>query len=515
MLFNPAVVAFSVYSTPVVIAGLWTLIFGLYVTVRVQWSRIGWWHLFFAVTVGVYTLGVGVSYAVTTPELALFWDRVGHIGVAFMPLAFFGTAMEILGCSSRTVIQKRLIFAVAVVHVLLVWFTDLILVDIIPVPWGWFSEYGITGVLFLSVFGVIMAVVLVRYIGEYRQQEYRLDRRRLGWQIAAIIIGATTIIDVLPALGLPVYPIGYIPVTLFASVTGVAIIRYRLVDVTPDLAASSILETLASAVLVVDRRKVIRIANEPAHRVLGRRSPDLVNRTLDEALNHLDVSASLLAPENIPFRDVERTWTLPDGRDVILAISASVLKDTYGRTVGTVLVAHDVARRKRAELELERLALYDDLTGMPNRKLFFDRFDVMIQGAVRDGRSCGLIYFDLNGFKEVNDTYGHQAGDTVLRNSAQRINSTIRDSDTVARIGGDEFVVLCGHLNEPGDLMVIGEKIRRTLTIPMTLELDGRVESITIGASFGVSVFPQDSTDRDELLRIADTKMYAEKRSQS
>jgi diguanylate cyclase (GGDEF)-like protein/PAS domain S-box-containing protein len=512
MLFNPEVVAFSSFSTSVVVTGIVTVLFGLFVTVRVQWSRIGWWYLFFAAMVALYAVGVGISYAVTTAELSLFWDRVGHIGVALIPLSFFGTAVEILGCSRRSNTAKRIILAAAVAHLGAIWLTDLVLTGSYRVSWGWYSRYGAVGLLFLAFSGLIMVSVLVLYLREYRVQTDRLDRHRLGFQIAAVCIGFLVAVDVLPALGVDVYPVGYLPVAFFALATGYAILRYRMVDITPELAATTIIGTLSSAVLVTDRRNVIRIANGRAHEVLGWPVPQLVNRNFDEVVRRLAEDAAEVTRTAVPFRDIERTWSLPDGREVILSISASPLTDRAGHTIGTIYVGHDVTRRKRAERELQRLALYDDLTGLPNRKLFFDRFEVMLTTARRDNTLCGLLYVDLNGFKGINDTYGHQSGDTVLRVTAQRIRSTIRDSDTVARIGGDEFVVLCGDLRGPADLPGIVDKIREALQKPVQLELEGALEEVHPGAGIGTAVFPRESTDRDELLRIADGRMYADKR---
>ncbi len=512
MLFNPDVVNFTIFSWPVVATGLVVAVFGLYVAGRVQWSRIGWWYLFFAGAAGFYAVGVGISYAVATAELSLLWDRIGHIGVALTPLSFFGTAAAILGCSRQSTIFKRIIAGVAVVHLVAIWGTDLILTGSIRVPWGWYSRYGVMGVAFLLFTAAVVVLMLVHFLREYRRQTDPLDRHRLGWQIAAISIGFFSGVDLLPAFGLPVYPFGYIPFALFVVVTGFTILRYRMVDVTPALAATAILETLSSAVLVVDRRRVVRIANDRAHAVLGWQSPQLVNRDLTEVVESLDVVGEKQLPEKVPFRDIEKTWKRSDGSEIILSISASPLTDTAGHTIATIYVGHEITRRKRAERELERLALYDDLTGLPNRKLFFDRFEVMLHNAHRDDANCGLLYVDLNGFKGINDTYGHQAGDTVLRVTAQRIRSTIRDSDTVARIGGDEFVVLCGDLRARKDLPGIVSKIRETLQVPIPLEHEGRLQSVKITAGVGTVIFPEESTDRDELLSIADGRMYNDKR---
>ena len=515
MLFNPAVIAFEPFSISVIATGIVTTLFGFFVTVRAQGSRIGWWYFFFAATVGLYAVGVGLSYAVVPTELSLFWDRVGHIGVAALPLAFYGTSIEVLGRTHRSTLIKRVVAVVMAVHLAAVWGTDLVLIGSYRAPWGQFSEYGPVGITFLLFSGLVISYVLVQYIREYRRQSDPIDRRRLTWQIVATVISYIAFIDVLPALGVDIYPLGYIPLAFFAVATGVAIFRFRMVDITPEMAAATVLNTLCSTVMVVDRRNVIRIANDRAHEVLGWRPPELVNRNLHEVAESMEMVADEIVPENTFFRDVERAWVLADGREIIMSISASPLTDHAGREIGVVYVGHDIADRKVAEQELERLALYDDLTGLPNRKLFFDRFEVMLTTAHREKKLSGLIYLDLNGFKNINDTYGHQAGDTVLRITAQRLRSTMRDSDTVARIGGDEFVVLCADLRRPDDLSLLVTKTRHALNEPISLEQDGQIVTVRIGAGIGTAIFPTESEDRDELLRLADSRMYQDKQGKS
>lgn len=505
-MFNPDLVTFGPHSIPVVSVGAFSAFFGLFVAFRVRWSRIGWWYFAFAGTVAIYATAVGVSYGVTTHSLSLFWDRVAHIGIAFMPWAFFGSSSAILGVSERTKQIRRNMLVVAVIQVFFVWWTDLIIAGSYQTDWGWFSEYGIVGLLFLAYFAVVLIVVLRRYALELKTRRLALQRRRLAWQIAAIVFGFGAGVDVLPAIGVDIFPFGYIPIALFVSITGFAILHYRLVDITPGLAAPTILRTLSSAIIVTDHGMIVRIANSRAHELLGVPDGSLINRPIAEVLAGISVHPPE-RDQTVPFRDAERSATLANGREIVVSLSASFLRDNRQNVVGTVYVAHDISKRKRAEYELERLALYDDLTGLPNRKLFFDRFEMMLNVARREETTCGLLYLDLDGFKAINDEYGHQAGDTVLRLSAQRIRSTIRDIDTVARIGGDEFVVLCGELQSSESLENIIGKIRDAVLREIRLP-EG---TVAVGVSIGTALFPEESEDRDELLSIADRRMYRDK----
>lgn len=169
---------------------------------------------------------------------------------------------------------------------------------------------------------------------------------------------------------------------------------------------------------------------------------------------------------------------------------------------------HDVSARRDAEDRLRRMALHDDLTGLPNRGLLRDRLDVALAGAARAGTRTGLLLIDLDGFKAVNDTAGHLAGDEVLRTVATRLQVVARASDTVARLGGDEFVVLCGDGADEACLAALAARITDAVREPVLV--DGRTHRV--GASVGV-VLSQPGDDADTVLAHADHDMYRRKSS--
>jgi len=167
-----------------------------------------------------------------------------------------------------------------------------------------------------------------------------------------------------------------------------------------------------------------------------------------------------------------------------------------------------VIQRAGAEERLRLMALYDALTGLPNRTLFFDRYDVAIAEAGRYNYMLAILYLDLDNFKTINDTMGHDAGDAVLVETARRLKTLSRHSDTVARIGGDEFVMLVPRISCDGAALSVAGKIVEALAAPF--HLHGGV--CPIEASVGISIYPTDGTDVDTLLRSADTAMYHAKR---
>lgn len=163
--------------------------------------------------------------------------------------------------------------------------------------------------------------------------------------------------------------------------------------------------------------------------------------------------------------------------------------------------------RKQAEVRLQHKANHDALTDLPGRTLFQDRFDMALRRARREEERIALLYIDINGFKQVNDTYGHEVGDALLCAIAQRLSEQVRDFDTVARIGGDEFTVLLGKVSGNEGVAGVVDRIHATMSDPFDLEN----ERVTISVSIGAAVFPEEGETREELIRRADADMYARK----
>jgi diguanylate cyclase (GGDEF)-like protein len=156
----------------------------------------------------------------------------------------------------------------------------------------------------------------------------------------------------------------------------------------------------------------------------------------------------------------------------------------------------------------EWLALHDELTGLPNRRLFADRLTTAIERADRTQTRLALLILDMNGFKIINDTLGHQAGDHVLREIASHLRRGVRASDTLARLGGDEFIIVAADLGVDQSLDHFVESVRSALERPILVE----GQSMVVSASMGMAIYPDDADDSIKLLRIADQRMYALKR---
>lgn len=211
--------------------------------------------------------------------------------------------------------------------------------------------------------------------------------------------------------------------------------------------------------------------------------------------------------------DEEYRVVWPDGSVHWLRETGNVVKNAQGAAVKMMGVVRDITEEKAWASQMHQLAHHDALTGLPNRLVFEDRLSNALERARRNATRVALVFIDLNGFKAINDAHGHAAGDQVLVATAQKLKSALRESDSVARIGGDEFVVILEGLGLNRTLekeaQGIGEKILGALAEPFNVADSTQ----RIGASLGIAVFPDHAPSMDRLIHVADLAMYEAKRS--
>lgn len=211
--------------------------------------------------------------------------------------------------------------------------------------------------------------------------------------------------------------------------------------------------------------------------------------------------------------DEEYRVLWPDGSVHWLRETGNVVKNEHGVAVKMMGVVRDISEEKAWASQMQQLAHHDPLTGLPNRLVFEDRLSQALERARRSATRVALVFIDLNGFKAINDVHGHIAGDQVLVATARRLKEALRESDSVARIGGDEFVAILEGLalncSLAEEARGIGEKILSALSMPLSVANSPQ----RIGASLGIAVFPDHAPSMDRLIHIADLAMYEAKRS--
>jgi diguanylate cyclase (GGDEF)-like protein/PAS domain S-box-containing protein len=276
------------------------------------------------------------------------------------------------------------------------------------------------------------------------------------------------------------------------------------------------LNSIGDAVISTDFRGRVTYLNKIAEEITGWVQSDAEGRPLDEVFRLVD--SQTRAPLSCPaMRAIIEDQTVSlgtasilirkDGAELAVEDLASPIHDTAGGVIGAVMVAHDVTVAREQAEKLARLALYDSLTGLPNRTLLVDRLKQALENASRNGTSVSVVFLDLDGFKSVNDTQGHAVGDQLLQAVASRLLSCVRRSDTVCRYGGDEFVILLADIADGGDAILCAEKI--VTLINASFEIGGR--QLRLGASMGIASYPEHTREAGLLIKYADIAMYQAK----
>lgn len=228
--------------------------------------------------------------------------------------------------------------------------------------------------------------------------------------------------------------------------------------------------------------------------------PEDLPRMMEDIKTYLEGSRDVYESEyRIMCKNGTWKWTLSRGMVISM--------DAEGKPLRMIGTHTDISERKNVEEQIFRLAHYDQLTGLPNRILFLDRFDQEVKKTRRSGSLIALMFLDLDRFKEVNDTLGHDMGDLLLKETANRLSSCVRAYDTVARMGGDEFTVILNNL----DSQIVTERIAQTILDKLSEPFYLGDEVVYITTSIGISVYPMDGTEIDVLLKNADQAMYAAK----
>ena len=274
--------------------------------------------------------------------------------------------------------------------------------------------------------------------------------------------------------------------------------------------ADATLRSIADGVISVDGKGAIVFMNPVAGRLLGASLAELGGQPVGPLLGRFTAEASrlgqLLRRCLTDGRQVTLpaplAWTSADGARHMLTLTLTPIASDEG---GAVLAFHDVTESVASTQRLRHEATHDPLTGLPNRSLLLDRLQRAIARSTRSGSMVAVLFIDLDRFKRINDSLGHHCGDLVLQNVARRLTAAVRTEDTVARWGGDEFIVLLDGLADRHSVATIATKILELLD----REIEGMdVHGLSLACSIGISLGPQDSTDADALLSMADKAMY-------
>ena len=237
--------------------------------------------------------------------------------------------------------------------------------------------------------------------------------------------------------------------------------------------------------------------------MIGRRAPEIVLSPRDDELLS-EISSTI---ENRKKWSGEISNLRPDGGRYTAIVNATPVFDDNGKITHFTTIFHDITERVKTQQLLEYMATHDNLTDLPNRLLFQDRVHHAMANVRRSQKKLAILFLDLDDFKAVNDAFSHSQGDDLLIKISQRIINCLRETDTVARFGGDEFVILLEGITQPEDIARVSDHIIREISSPITIQ--GNQYSISV--SIGVSIYPDDGLHVDQIIQNADAAMYRAK----
>jgi len=275
----------------------------------------------------------------------------------------------------------------------------------------------------------------------------------------------------------------------------------------------TLVDLLPLGVEEADLQGIIQFSNLAHHKILGYSPGELIGKNIlelsassPEATRNLlrKITTEQLEPQ--PVYDKQRTQ---DGRVIDVRRDWNYLRDAEGRPIGLVSLITDISESKRMEAYLKHIATHDPLTDLPNRAYLYEHLRHAITLARRNQYTLAVLYLDIDGFKSVNDSFGHPTGDLLLWRISKRFRRNIRQSDLVARLGGDEFAFVLERVKQPEDAGLVAEKILRVLARPFRLQ----GAEIQITGSIGISFYPEHGGKPATLVRKADQAMYQAKRA--
>ena len=253
--------------------------------------------------------------------------------------------------------------------------------------------------------------------------------------------------------------------------------------------------------------------NPAGKTILGaREDDDLLGRPVLDFVHPdfrpmMEERLAALASDRADLSFVEERFVRLDGREVDVEVTVRPL--VFRGEPVSELIFRDVTEQNRARQRLEYMGKFDLLTALPNRSLFFDRLNRLLDNGARYEQMLALLFLDLDRFKDVNDTYGHDAGDQLLQQVAVRLTGCVREADSVARLGGDEFAVILSRIAAPSDAEVVARKILNVMAAPFPIG----IHLCSVGASIGISVAAGGAIEANSLIQQADAAMYCAKQA--
>lgn len=480
-------------------------------------------RLYFLFTLLVLSWCIGEIFIYSAPDKkgVYFWFRVSSFGWGFVDLILLHIIMLLTGIN---IFRKRWWLQIPYYLTGFFSFYGSVIIpekitDFKLTSYGW-SHLSNPPVWWVvandgKMMVIISLIIILLAIWSHKSSHplHRIQAKIILRTIILSLIFYIAVLYILPAFKTFQLPkIQHLVLAFWSAGMGYAIIKYKLMILTPESIVPQVLKTMADSLIVVDTSSRITLVNDSAVILLESPKNYLIGLKITELFPEEQFfQGDLLNKIRLrgAVENVDVLYRKKNGSVIPLLLSASVVYDRFKLPAGVVLVLRDISERKKAEVNLRFMATHDLLTGLPNRTVLNDRLRQAIARAKRYKHFVGVMVIDLDKFKEVNDTFGHSGGDALLKSVSLRLKTSVRESDTVVRLGGDEFVVVLTDLPGVDSLKIVADRIMDSFNKPFIIQ--GRELFIT--PSIGISMYPKDGDNIDELLRKADMSLYKVKES--
>jgi diguanylate cyclase (GGDEF)-like protein/PAS domain S-box-containing protein len=447
---------------------------------------------------------------------ANLWIKVRALAWTY-PLAFLFHFLLIFTNKTKWLESKKtlfLIYAPAVLFSIVDIGTYSITGRPVMKPWGYTYSIPDSWVNWLCngwtvLLGILALILVLRYHFLVSDKKKKIQAKYIALGISFPIVSGILSEIVLPALNIRIPELTSVSMTGLALFIGYAVWKFELFAISPAMAAENIIATMNEMLFLLSPEGTIIRTNRKSREVLGYDETELVGRLVGAVMSDEPACRGLIdrIKKEKSVQNVEILLRTKPGERIPAIFSGSMIEDRKGMILGIVGVSRDISDRKRLEEELRALSLIDELTGLYNRRGFLTLARHQQKVSSRTGKEMLLIYADVDGLKKINDTYGHDVGDTALAETARILKESFRSSDLTARLGGDEFVALMIEAPAP-----CSEELRARFVEKLRMKLAGSAFPFNLSLSIGVVCCDPKSPDSiEELLAKADQAMYARK----